>query len=1039
MGGCCAAQKSLTGQTNSVRSTPQSDARSVHRTASEDAYRTGPSVMELQAPESTAKPLAFDAAGEDVRRLLDLFVDIFCGEKREIDERIPKQESACRRTFYVELVLAVRALAHQLCEGDGRELGISLVPSQVAELLIAARSKAARELAEPSAGGLLSVPQSQKMRQKMEEELPADRRRKSLWRKRRVLMRAWMERCMKERQSSLPPVMAAEIASNVDWRIPIKHFIEQGKALAGRLTYDAFLRAHRSARAAALQPLVSWFGESARQGWSMDADEFESLFNAHFGADNQHLLKEVFQTLRGEDDEQAAQPGPATPATYFHHRLTYDGLDRVHRAWTIREFAAFFTDPICNPCLCPRRTSEVYQDMERPLHDFYISASRNSWLSGSERLTSDSSPETLRQLLLSGCRFIELDCHDGPPDPLTGSTGEPEVYLAWTKSGRVKLRDCIRVIAESAFQNNEYPVILSLDFHFGMQPDSAKQMASVAPILEEALGSRLAKWDSDGCLQCPPPSERCTVAALRGKVLVQTEKRAQEISKSTRQDTPFTPAEVVSARVHFGTPPHPEQASLGVSVVDIACRKAVLVVSVAAGSAAARAGIREESYIEAMTVGDKVVPICCKEDLRRTVRGCEVGDEVKVRVNQDEVRVILLEKVEPTPQSPTSGLSPMEDTTSPGRDEDGQPAARVHTLTRRQSRQSMRRYSGASPRVPGGSRRGTHSDPYRASLTQAPACSDDTSDDSDDGLPEVQKRWKRDQIDAWERQGRAYQRIPVVREMSLLSFLVPRRKSSYQAQNLNESGLFNLGDIKYAGLWWEVMYLPQSQCERLWASSEAGALAGRNRSSLTHCVPRRDEHSNNLDPLPVWQMGVQLVAMNHQKTDANLSLYLSKFKDNGGCGYVLKPERLRGVGVPNVLRTTDCGPASTFAVTVVSGLRLYRRSVCGDDEHFAPHVTASVRGLRRKSPGEDDDCREPQSSPASELCTWQHTWKFELRCPDMATLCLSASCHRGGREVILGEAMLPVHLTVPGGVRVVKLQCPRSGGDGGLLLCRFER
>lgn len=47
--------------------------------------------------------------------------------------------------------------------------------------------------------------------------------------------------------------------------------------------------------------------------------------------------------------------------------------------------------------------------------------------------------------------------------------------------------------------------------------------------------------------------------------------------------------------------------------------------------------------------------------------------------------------------------------------------------------------------------------------------------------------------------------------------------------------------------------------------------------------------SSNLDPCPPWAAGNQLVALNYQTPCVQMHLNDSKFRENGGCGYVLKP------------------------------------------------------------------------------------------------------------------------------------------------------
>ena len=45
-------------------------------------------------------------------------------------------------------------------------------------------------------------------------------------------------------------------------------------------------------------------------------------------------------------------------------------------------------------------------------------------------------------------------------------------------------------------------------------------------------------------------------------------------------------------------------------------------------------------------------------------------------------------------------------------------------------------------------------------------------------------------------------------------------------------------------------------------------------------------------------MGVQVVSMNYQTPGQEMNLYKAKFRDNGQCGYVLKPEYMRNPAVP---------------------------------------------------------------------------------------------------------------------------------------------
>ena len=75
---------------------------------------------------------------------------------------------------------------------------------------------------------------------------------------------------------------------------------------------------------------------------------------------------------------------------------------------------------------------------------------------------------------------------------------------------------------------------------------------------------------------------------------------------------------------------------------------------------------------------------------------------------------------------------------------------------------------------------------------------------------------------------------------------------------------------------------------------------------VTHIGTRID--SSNYNPLPAWSTGCQIVALNYQTYDTPLHVNNGWFRDNGGCGYVLKPQRLL------------IDPATTQSATTIQSL-----------------------------------------------------------------------------------------------------------------------
>ncbi|XP_073667461.1 1-phosphatidylinositol 4,5-bisphosphate phosphodiesterase beta-4-like isoform X2 [Paramisgurnus dabryanus] len=130
---------------------------------------------------------------------------------------------------------------------------------------------------------------------------------------------------------------------------------------------------------------------------------------------------------------------------------------------------------------------DLCQEMDHPLAHYFISSSHNTYLNG-RQFGGKSSVEMYRQVLLSGCRCVELDCWDGK-----GEDQEPIITHGKAMCTDILFKDVIQAIKETAFVTSQYPVILSFENHC-----SKTQQYKMAKYCEEIFGDLLLRQPLEG-------------------------------------------------------------------------------------------------------------------------------------------------------------------------------------------------------------------------------------------------------------------------------------------------------------------------------------------------------------------------------------------------------------------------------------------------------------------------------------------------------------------------------------------------------------
>ncbi|XP_067651941.1 1-phosphatidylinositol 4,5-bisphosphate phosphodiesterase gamma-1-like isoform X2 [Haliotis asinina] len=173
--------------------------------------------------------------------------------------------------------------------------------------------------------------------------------------------------------------------------------------------------------------------------------------------------------------------------------------------------------------------------------------------------------------------------------------------------------------------------------------------------------------------------------------------------------------------------------------------------------------------------------------------------------------------------------------------------------------------------------------------------------------------------------------------------------------------------------------------------------------------------SDNYDPVPSWTAGCQMVALNYQTPDKPMQLNQGWFRQNGKCGYVLKPMCMREAYFnPYDLRTMTSVQKLSLTITILCG-RLLTVGAC-----LRPFIVIEVLGIPIDNKRIRTSLREENNGLTPVWEDEKHV--LDIVCPPMALLRFElGSDNEVIDQKVLAQATIPV-VALREGFRSVPLQ-----------------
>ncbi|KAG7457487.1 hypothetical protein MATL_G00227680 [Megalops atlanticus] len=213
---------------------------------------------------------------------------------------------------------------------------------------------------------------------------------------------------------------------------------------------------------------------------------------------------------------------------------------------------------------------------------------------------------------------------------------------------------------------------------------------------------------------------------------------------------------------------------------------------------------------------------------------------------------------------------------------------------------------------------------------------------------------------------------------------------------------------------WEFCSFNEALASR-YASDRPGDFVNYNKRFLARVFPspmRID--SSNMNPQDFWKCGCQIVAMNYQTPGLMMDLNIGWFRQNGNCGYVLRPAIMREEVSYFSANTKDSVPGVSpqlLHIKIISGLNFPKPKGSGaKGDVVDPYVYVEIHGI----PADCGERRTRTVHQNGDNPVFDESFEFQINLPELAMVRFVVLDDDFIGDEFIGQYTIPFECLQPG-------------------------